>query len=62
VRRCAVGSADETGFRYKHPAGLLSLGSFTAFEAFAVGAAVSFYDQQIVLQALLITCVRPERK
>jgi len=44
------------GFRYKHPAGLLSLGSFTAFEAFAVGAAVSFYDQQIVLQALLITC------
>ena len=49
------------GFRYKHPAGLLSLGSFTALEAFAVGASVSFYDQQIVLQALLITCVRLKR-
>jgi len=41
--------------RHSHPLNLFLLGTFTFFEAFTVGLIVGFYDQTVVLQALLIT-------
>jgi len=41
--------------RHSHPANLVLLGTFTAFEAVTVGTVVSFYDQVIVLKALILT-------
>ncbi|EIN11625.1 UPF0005-domain-containing protein [Punctularia strigosozonata HHB-11173 SS5] len=41
--------------RHSHPLNFVLLSTFTAMEAFTLGVAVSFYDNVIVLQALLIT-------
>jgi len=41
--------------RHSHPANLVLLSTFTLFEAFTVGLVVGFYDQVIVLQALVMT-------
>jgi len=53
------GSLVSLGFlhwkRHSYPSNIVLLGVFTGFESFAVGAAVSFYDQRVVLQALVIT-------
>jgi len=43
--------------RQSHPWNIILLGVFTLLEAISVGAIVSFYDQTLVLQALLITTV-----
>jgi len=40
---------------HSHPTNLIILAVFTLFESFLVGSVVSFYDQTIVLQALIIT-------
>jgi FtsH-binding integral membrane protein len=41
--------------RHSSPMNFVLLGSFTAAEALTLGVAVAFYDNTIVLQALLIT-------
>ncbi|KAK7040104.1 hypothetical protein VNI00_009909 [Paramarasmius palmivorus] len=41
--------------RHNHPWNLFLLSTFTALEAFTLGVVVSFYDNLIVLQALIIT-------
>ncbi|KZT21406.1 UPF0005-domain-containing protein [Neolentinus lepideus HHB14362 ss-1] len=41
--------------RHSHPLNLILLSTFTALEAFTLGVTVAFYDNMIVLQALLIT-------
>lgn len=41
--------------RYSHPLNLLALGLFTLFESVTVGSVVGFYNETIVLQALVIT-------
>lgn len=41
--------------RQRYPANVALLSVFTVFESFAIGGIVTFYDQKIVLQALLIT-------
>lgn len=41
--------------RNQHPLNLFLLSGFTLTEAFTVGAVVSFYEHELVLQALLIT-------
>jgi len=41
--------------RHSHPINLVLLGTFTLMESVAIGAAVAYYDQTIVMQALLIT-------
>ena len=41
--------------RQRYPANVALLSVFTLFESFAVGGIVTFYDQKIVLQALVIT-------
>jgi FtsH-binding integral membrane protein len=33
---------------------LILLGTFTLMESFTIGVAISFFDQQVVLQALLV--------
>ncbi|KAG8899880.1 hypothetical protein FRB99_006398 [Tulasnella sp. 403] len=54
-----IGSFVSLGFlwwkRHSHPLNLALLSLFTFFEAFTVGLIIGFYDQVIVLQALLIT-------
>jgi len=41
--------------RHSHPLNLFLLSTFTLMEAFTLGIVVAFYDNLIVLQALLIT-------
>ncbi|EPQ57002.1 UPF0005-domain-containing protein [Gloeophyllum trabeum ATCC 11539] len=41
--------------RHSHPLNLVLLSTFTVMEAFTLGVTVAFYDNIIVLQALLIT-------
>ncbi|KAF8893485.1 inhibitor of apoptosis-promoting Bax1-domain-containing protein [Infundibulicybe gibba] len=41
--------------RHSHPLNLVLLSTFTLMEAFTLGVVVAFYDNAIVLQALLIT-------
>jgi len=41
--------------RHSHPLNLVLLSTFTLLEAFTLGIVVAFYDNKIVLQALLIT-------
>ncbi|KAF8320717.1 hypothetical protein DL93DRAFT_2052386 [Clavulina sp. PMI_390] len=41
--------------RHSHPLNLVLLSTFTLMESFTIGIAISFYDQTVVLQALLIT-------
>lgn len=41
--------------RQSYPANVALLGTFTLFESLAIGSIVTFYDQVIVLQALVIT-------
>ncbi|CCL98655.1 uncharacterized protein FIBRA_00657 [Fibroporia radiculosa] len=41
--------------RHSHPSNLILLSTFTLFEAFTLGVMVAFFDNAIVLQALLIT-------
>jgi FtsH-binding integral membrane protein len=41
--------------RHSHPWNLVLLSTFTLLEAFTLGVAISFYNNVIVLQALLIT-------
>ncbi|KDQ21850.1 hypothetical protein BOTBODRAFT_123747 [Botryobasidium botryosum FD-172 SS1] len=41
--------------RHSHPINFVLLSTFTILESLSLGVAVSFYDQVIVLQALLIT-------
>jgi hypothetical protein len=41
--------------RHSHPWNLVLLSTFTIFEAFTLGILVAFFDNTIVLQALLIT-------
>ncbi|KAF9527330.1 glutamate binding protein [Crepidotus variabilis] len=41
--------------RHSHPWNFVLLSTFTLMEAFTLGVAISFYNQTIVLQALLIT-------
>ncbi|KAJ7136721.1 glutamate binding protein [Mycena epipterygia] len=41
--------------RHTHPWNLVLLSTFTLAEAFTLGIAVAFYDNMVVLQALLIT-------
>jgi FtsH-binding integral membrane protein len=41
--------------RHTHPLNLVLLSAFTLLEAFSLGLVVSFYDNVIVLQALIIT-------
>ncbi|KAH7888935.1 UPF0005-domain-containing protein [Phlebopus sp. FC_14] len=41
--------------RHSHPLNLVLLSTFTIMEAFTLGVATAFYDNVIVLQALLIT-------
>jgi len=54
-----IGSLVSLGFlwwkRHSHPINLVLLTVFTFFEAFTLGIVVGFYDQVVVLQALLIT-------
>jgi len=54
-----IGTLVNLGFlwwkRHSHPLNLVLLSTFTLLESFAIGIAISFYDQQVVLQALLIT-------
>lgn len=54
-----IGSLVSLGFlwwkRHSHPINLVLLSVFTLFEAFTLGIVVGFYDQVVVLQALLIT-------
>jgi FtsH-binding integral membrane protein len=41
--------------RHSHPANLILLSTFTLMEAFTLGVTVAFFDNIVVLQALLIT-------
>lgn len=41
--------------RHSHPTNLLLLGLFTVLESFSLGSIVSYVDQVVVLQALVIT-------
>ncbi|KDQ55831.1 hypothetical protein JAAARDRAFT_37251 [Jaapia argillacea MUCL 33604] len=41
--------------RHSHPINLVLLSTFTLMEAFTLGVVIAFYDNIIVLQALLIT-------
>ncbi|EEB87585.1 hypothetical protein MPER_15017, partial [Moniliophthora perniciosa FA553] len=41
--------------RHSHPLNFILLSTFTVLEAFTLGVMVSFYDNLIVLQALIIT-------
>jgi FtsH-binding integral membrane protein len=41
--------------RHSYPMNFVLLGTFTLMEAFTLGVAVAFYENKIVLQALLIT-------
>jgi len=41
--------------RHSHPLNLILLSAFTVLEAFTLGVVMSFYDNVIILQALLIT-------
>jgi FtsH-binding integral membrane protein len=41
--------------RKSYPTNLLFLGGFTALEAYSISVIVSFYDSNIVLQALVLT-------
>ncbi|KAI0916405.1 hypothetical protein AcW1_008863 [Taiwanofungus camphoratus] len=41
--------------RHSHPSNLVLLSTFTLFEAFAIGVSTAFFNNVIVLQALLIT-------
>ncbi|KAG6831766.1 hypothetical protein H0H92_007918 [Tricholoma furcatifolium] len=41
--------------RHSHPLNLVLLSTFTLMEAFTLGVVVAFYDNAIVMQALLIT-------
>ncbi|KZT10757.1 UPF0005-domain-containing protein [Laetiporus sulphureus 93-53] len=41
--------------RHSHPANFILLSTFTLFEAFTLGVTTAFFDNLIVLQALLIT-------
>ncbi|EJU04304.1 glutamate binding protein [Dacryopinax primogenitus] len=41
--------------RHSHPLNLVLLATFTLMESVAIGAAVAYYDQVVVMQALLIT-------
>lgn len=41
--------------RHSHPLNLVLLSTFTLMEAFTLGVVVAFYDNSIVLQALIIT-------
>ncbi|KAG6869104.1 hypothetical protein C0993_001669 [Termitomyces sp. T159_Od127] len=41
--------------RHSHPLNLILLSTFTLLEAFTLGVVVAFYDNVIVMQALLIT-------
>ena len=41
--------------RHSHPLNLILLGLFTALEAVSLGAVVSYVNQTVVLQALIIT-------
>lgn len=41
--------------RHSHPTNFIFLSTFTLLEAYTIGVAVAFYDQIIVLEALLIT-------
>jgi len=54
-----IGTLVNLGFlywkRHSHPLNFILLTSFTLLESFAIGISISFYDQTIVLQALLIT-------
>jgi len=53
------GSLVNLGFlwwkRHSHPINFVLLGTFTLLESITLGTVVGFYDQVIVLQALLIT-------
>ncbi|CAD6889193.1 unnamed protein product [Tilletia controversa] len=42
--------------RHKHPWNLVLLATFTLLEALSLGAVVSYVDQVVVLQAMIITC------
>jgi len=54
-----IGSLVSLGFlwwkRHSHPLNMVLLSVFTLFEAFTLGIVVGFYDQVIVLQAIVIT-------
>ncbi|TDL26082.1 UPF0005-domain-containing protein [Rickenella mellea] len=41
--------------RHSHPLNLVLLSVFTVFEAFTLGVVMSFYDNVVILQALIIT-------
>ncbi|KZT57781.1 regulatory protein [Calocera cornea HHB12733] len=41
--------------RHSHPINLVLLATFTLMESVTIGAAVAYYDQVVVMQALLIT-------
>ncbi|KAL9938557.1 hypothetical protein V8E36_002276 [Tilletia maclaganii] len=43
-------------WRHKHPWNLVLLSLFTLLEAVSIGAVVSYVDQVVVLQAMIITC------
>ncbi|KAK0546852.1 hypothetical protein OC845_004379 [Tilletia horrida] len=43
-------------FRQSHPWNLVLLATFTLLEAISLGAVVSYVDQVVVLQAMIITC------
>lgn len=54
-----LGSLVSLGFlwwkRHSHPTNMILLSVFTFFEAFTLGIVVGFYDQVVVLQAIIIT-------
>ncbi|KAK7039826.1 Bax inhibitor 1 [Favolaschia claudopus] len=41
--------------RHAHPLNFILLGTFTLLEAYTLGIAVAFYDNALILQALMIT-------
>jgi hypothetical protein len=41
--------------RHSHPTNMILLSVFTLFEAFTLGIVVGFYEQTVVLQAIIIT-------
>jgi len=41
--------------RHSHPVNFVLLSTFTIFEAFTLGVVMAFYDNVVILQALLIT-------
>ncbi|KLO16894.1 hypothetical protein SCHPADRAFT_913862 [Schizopora paradoxa] len=41
--------------RHSHPTNFILLGTFTAMEAFTLGVVMAFYDNVVILQALVIT-------